>query len=89
MLYKFRIIIVLRYFLGYNNSMKKYVGDKLRECRLACEMTQKDVAKRLGVSQPVYNRYEKGICECTYLQLARLCDIFDVSADYILGRRDY
>lgn len=61
----------------------------MRECRLACELTQKEVARRLGVSQPVYNRYEKGICECTYLQLSRLCDIFDVPADYILGRQDY
>ncbi|HIW03873.1 MAG TPA: helix-turn-helix domain-containing protein [Firmicutes bacterium] len=69
--------------------MKKHVGEKLKECRLACELTQKEVARRLGVSQPVYNRYEKGICECTYLQLSRLCDIFDVSADYILGRQDY
>ena len=69
--------------------MKKHVVEKLRECRLACELTQKEVARRLGVYQPVYNRYEKGICECTYLQLSRLCDIFDVSADYILGRQDY
>lgn len=77
------------YFSDIIKGMKKHVGEKLRECRLSCELTQKEVARRLGVSQPVYNRYEKGICECTYLQLSRLCDIFDVSADYILGRQDY
>ena len=62
---------------------------RLKECRVACGLTQTEVAKDIGVSQPVYSRYENGVCECTYIQLAKLCDLFDVSADYILGRVDF
>lgn len=62
---------------------------RLKECRVACGYTQKEVAESLGVSQPVYSRYETGVCGCTYIQLAKLCDLFDVSADYILGRVDF
>lgn len=53
------------------------------------KMTQKEVALKLGVAQPVYQRFEKGIYECSYEQLNMLCDIFDVSADYLLGRENY
>lgn len=69
--------------------MKEEVGARLKECRLMNKMTQKEVAQRLGVAQPVYQRFEKGIYECSYEQLFRLCEIFDVSADYLLGRETY
>ncbi|MDE5593721.1 MAG: helix-turn-helix domain-containing protein [Clostridiales bacterium] len=52
-------------------------------------MTQRDVAKAIGVAQPVYQRFEKGIFECNYSQLVALCKLFDISADYVLGLTDY
>lgn len=69
--------------------MKEFVGKKLKECRTAAKMSQREVAKLLGVAQPVYQRFEKGIYECNYEQLSKLCEIFDVSADYLLGRENY
>ncbi len=66
-------------------TMKEEVGKRLKECRLACKMTQRQVAQKLRVAQPVYQRYEAGIYECSYEQLASLCALFDVSADYLLG----
>ncbi len=52
-------------------------------------MTQRDVAAKLGVAQPVYQRFEKGIFECSYEQLAAICRLYDISADYLLGLTDY
>ena len=69
--------------------MKEEVGKKLKECRTAMGLTQRDVAKLLGVAQPIYQRFEKGVFECDYRQLVALCDIFDVSCDYLLGRKEY
>ncbi len=69
--------------------MKESVGKKLKECREQAKLSQRDVAKLLGVAQPVYQRFEKGIFECSYEQLVKLCDVFDVSADYLLGRTDF
>lgn len=68
--------------------MKEEVGKRFCECRKALNLTQKEVATRLGVAQPVYQRFEKGIYECNYSQLVALSDIFDVSVDYLLGKAD-
>lgn len=69
--------------------LKEEFGIKLKESRKAQKMSQKQVADRLGVAQPVYQRFEAGIYECNYEQLKTLCDIFDVSADFLLGRTDF
>ena len=69
--------------------LKEAVGKRLKECRLQAGLTQKQVADKLGVAQPVYQRFEKGLYECGYEHLAALCRIFDVSADYLLGISEY
>lgn len=71
------------------NSLKKSVGQKLRERREQLHMTQRQVARELGVAQPVYQRFEKGIFECSYAQLAAICRMYDISADYLLGLSEY
>ena len=70
-------------------NLKCDVGIKLKERRQQLKMTQRDVAKAIGVAQPVYQRFEKGIFECNYSQLFALCKLFDISADYLLGLADY
>lgn len=69
--------------------MKEEVGKRLLESRKASKMTQLEVAKRIGVAQPVYQRFEKGVYECSYEQLVKLCDLFDISCDYLLGRKEW
>ncbi len=70
-------------------NLKEKVGKKLRECREQLKMTQREVAAKLGVAQPVYQRFEKGTFECNYTQLVALCKLYDVSADYLLGLSEY
>ena len=70
-------------------DIKKSLGAKLKERRQELGMTQKQVADVLGVAQPVYQRFEKGTFECSYAQLTELCKLFDISADYLLGLKDY
>lgn len=69
--------------------LKKEVGQKLKEARLQAGLTQSEVAQKLGVAQPVYQRYEKGVYECSYEQLRTLCELFDISADYLLGCKEF
>ena len=69
-------------------DMKDEVGKRLLDCRKALNLTQKQVAEVLGVAQPVYQRFEKGIFECNYDQLVKLSDLFGVSVDYLLGKAD-
>lgn len=49
-------------------------------------ITQKQAALDLGISQALLSHYEKGLRECGLDFLIRLCDYYDVSSDYILGR---
>lgn len=69
--------------------LKEELGKKLKERREQLGLTQRQVAESLGVAQPIYQRFEKGIFECNYTQLAALCKLYDLSADYLLGLTKY
>ncbi len=69
--------------------IKKELGAKLKERRLQLKLTQREVAARLGIAQPVYERFEKGVYECNYDQLAAICRLLDISSDYLLGLTEY
>ena len=63
--------------------------NNLIELRKLNKMTQRDVADRLGISQPSYIRYENGKSEPTIENLVKLADLFDVSLDYLCGRTPF
>ena len=65
------------------------LNENIKARRLQLKMSQREVAAALGVSQPVYQRFEKGVFECSYAQLRALCKLFDLSADYLLGLSEY
>lgn len=50
------------------------------------DKTQQEIADFLGTSQTMYARYERGANELPIHHLIKLCDYYNVSADYILGR---
>ena len=49
-------------------------------------VSQRKVAQELGVSQALLSHYENGIREPGLSFVARACDYYRVSADYMLGR---
>lgn len=49
-------------------------------------ISQRKAAKELGVSQALLSHYENGIREPGLAFVARACDYYRVSADYLLGR---
>ena len=67
----------------------KIFQTRLTEQRKLNHMTQRQVAEHLGISQPSYIRYENGSAEPSLDALAKLADLFDVSVDYLLGRKEY
>ena len=72
-----------------SNILRENLGNKLKERRLQLGWTQRQVAEKLNVAQPVYQRFEKGVFECSYEQLRDICLLFDLSADYLLGITEY
>lgn len=60
-------------------------NDRMRELRLDHDKTQKEIANILGTSHQYYQKYEKGIRPLPLEHLFKLCLLYNVSADYILG----
>ncbi|GMA48022.1 helix-turn-helix domain-containing protein [Tetragenococcus muriaticus] len=58
----------------------------IRSIREDNDITQRQVAELLNVSQNTYSQYETGKIEWTASTLIQLADYFDVSVDYLLGR---
>lgn len=57
----------------------------MRDLREDKDYTQEQVARYLGISQTMYARYERGANEMPIRHLIKLCDLYQVSSDYILG----
>lgn len=56
----------------------------LRDLREDNDLTQQQVAEFLGTSQTMYARYERGANELPVRHLKKLCEFYNVSADYLL-----
>lgn len=61
---------------------------RLRELREDRDKTQVEIAKILGMKQPQYARYEKGIRDLPLDSLKILSQYYEVSSDYILELTD-
>lgn len=58
---------------------------KLKDLREDHDLSQKQVAEYLGMKQPQYSRYERGLRELPTDVLIRLAQLYKTSTDYILG----
>lgn len=59
---------------------------RIRELREDHDLTQRQLAKYLKMSQPQYFRYEQGYRDIPTDILITLADYYKTSTDYILGR---
>ena len=62
-----------------------HLGAALREARLKAELTQADVAERVGVATEVYGRVERGNLTPSVPSLRRLCVALRVDANAVLN----
>ena len=58
--------------------------EKLRNLREDHDLSQRQIAERLFISQSLYARYEQGKTALPSDDLKKLCELYDVSADFIL-----
>ena len=61
---------------------------RLRDLREDHDLTQRQLAAMLGLTQPQYFRYEQGYRDLPTDILIRLADLYDTTTDYILERTD-
>ena len=61
---------------------------RLKELREEKRLTQKELAKALGLKRTRIAAYETGVNNPEYAVLLRLADYFHVTLDYLTGRSD-
>lgn len=69
---------------GAGVNMDNYYR-RLKDLREDHDLTQQQVAEYLGMKQPQYSRYERGVRDIPTDVLIRLAKLYKTSTDYILG----
>lgn len=64
---------------------QRAIGRRIAELREDRRLTQPVVADRVGVSLRGYQKWEAGTAAPGWGNLEKLANVFDVSADYLLG----
>lgn len=63
-------------------------SERLRALRKEKAATLKEVSQALSIPLTTYANYEQGVREPPFWLLAKLCDYFEVTSDYLIGRTD-
>ncbi len=61
---------------------------RLKEVRIEKSYSQSKLAERLNVDQRTISNWEKAVREPDFDMLIKITQLFDVSADYLLGLTD-
>lgn len=64
-------------------------GQRLKELRIASQMSQTDLARRIGATNQAISQYEHDKRRPDFEVLSQLADIFHVNSDYLLGKTDF
>ena len=61
------------------------IGSRIKQARLAKNLTQEDLSEQLDVSVAFLSRVERGNSHINLKRLNQLCDLLDVSEGYLLN----
>ena len=66
-----------------------FVNNKIAELRKDLHLSQRQLAKELGTSQANLSRWEQGLNEPSIIECWKIADFFEVSIDFLCGRKEY
>ena len=61
------------------------VGKNLKQARKDIGLTQKEVAKKLKMTQQQYSRFENGVFQLNYEQIIFLCKLYDIAPNELFN----
>ncbi len=70
--------------LGYDG----FFASRLRELMKSSEITQKDLAEKIGITRQAISQYMDGSVQPNVEKLFKLASFFKVSTDFLLGKTD-
>ena len=62
------------------------IGKKLKELRLSHNLTQQQIADKLGINRVNYTRYETNAVRPDYETIISIADFYDISLDELFDR---
>lgn len=68
-----------------NGKQNSEIAKRLRTLRAEANKSQFQIAEELGISQQTYSKYEKQDANIDSATIIKLCDLYGVTADYLLG----
>lgn len=63
-------------------------SERLKKLRKDAGLTQVDVSSKLGISQPAYASWERGVKKPTQENLVKIAQVLNVSVDYLVGNSE-
>lgn len=60
-------------------------SERLKKLRKQAQLTQVDVAEKLGISQPAYASWERGVKKPTQENLVKIAKLFNASVDTLVS----
>jgi transcriptional regulator with XRE-family HTH domain len=70
-----------------SGAVDKYIGARMRESRLALDMTQESIGKVLGVTFQQIQKYESGRNRVSAARLFEICEALEVSLASMFERK--
>lgn len=64
-------------------------SEQLNGLRIENNLSRIQLAGKLNVSVRLISYWEKGQRECDFDMLIKIADLFSVSVDFLLGRKEY
>ena len=68
--------------------MEQIFSERLKELRQDKNISQVELAKKIGVGKSIISKWEKGECDITLSKAKVLATFFGVSIDYLAGLED-
>lgn len=70
-------------------KVNEIFAKRIREVRKESKLNQVEFAQRCDVKQSCVSKWERGATLPDAEMLATICRVLDVSADYLIGLKDY
>ena len=61
-------------------------SNRIKELRMGKSLSQEQLADMIGTTKQAVSNYERGVRKPDIPTIEALCDIFNVSSDYLLGK---
>lgn len=65
----------------------EFFGVRLAECRREKNLTQEEFSNQLGITPQALSKWERGLSAPDLFMVSDICNILDVSADYLIGTK--